>query len=160
MVRQLRCDGCITDVKDSETGWGVSASGKFMLGAKDDFRWMASVGSGMGRYIGLNTANGAVVDESGNLQAIDSWGVFGSYRHFWNDQWRSNLTLGYLSVDNDVELTGSSATKNASSIHVNLLYSPVPKMDFGIEFMYADREIETGADGDLTRVQFSAKYAY
>ncbi|NNK33905.1 MAG: porin, partial [Xanthomonadales bacterium] len=44
--------------------------------------------------------------------------------------------------------------------HVNLIYSPVPKMDFGFEFMYADREVESGADGDLTRLQFSAKYAF
>ena len=51
-------------------------------------------------------------------------------------------------------------TKKAQSMHVNLIYSPVPKMDFGIEFLYADREVESGVDGDLTRLQFSAKYAY
>jgi hypothetical protein len=45
-------------------------------------------------------------------------------------------------------------------VHVNLIYNPLPKLDFGIEFMYADREVESGADGDLTRIQFSAKYAY
>jgi hypothetical protein len=158
LLRQLRYeDG---GNKDSETGYGVSLSGKLLFGEKDDFRWMASMGSGMGRYMGLNTANGAVLDENGNLHAIDSWGIFGSYRHFWSNKWRSNLTLGYLSVDNDVSLTGTGVTKNASSIHVNMIYSPVPKMDFGIELMYADREVESGADGDLTRLQFSAKYAY
>ena len=31
-------------------------------------------------------------------------------------------------------------TKRASSFHVNLIYNPLPKLDFGIEFMYADRE--------------------
>jgi hypothetical protein len=36
----------------------------------------------------------------------------------------------------------------------------VPKILFGIELMFANREIETGADGDLTRLQFSAKCAY
>jgi hypothetical protein len=51
-------------------------------------------------------------------------------------------------------------TKNAKSVHVNLIYNPLPKLDFGIEFMYADREVESGVDGDLTRIQFSAKYAY
>jgi hypothetical protein len=159
ILRQLRYDGNSAGMKDTETGWGISLSGKFTLG-RDDFRWMATTGSGLGRYIGLNTANAAVLDEFGNLNAIDSWGIFGSYRHFWNDKWRSNLTLGYLSVDNDVALTGTGVTKEASSIHVNMIYSPVPKMDFGLELMYADREVESGADGDLTRLQFSAKYAY
>ncbi len=121
---------------------------------------MASAGSGLGRYIGLNTANGAVLDADGNLEAIDSTGVFGSYRHFWNDKWRSNLTLGYLDVDNDTNLTGFGVTSDAKSVHLNLIYSPQPKLDFGVELLYANREVESGADGDMTRLQFSAKYAF
>ena len=121
---------------------------------------MASTGSGMGRYMGLNTANGAVLDEDGKLNAIDSTGVFGSYRHLWSSKWRSNFTIGYLTVDNDTDLTGMNVTKNATSYHINAIYSPVPKLDFGLEFMYADREVESGNDGDLTRLQFSAKYAF
>jgi len=159
ILRELAYDNN-AGIDDSTTGLAVSLSGKFVLGNKDDFRWMVSTGSGMGRYIGLNTANGAVLDMDGNLHAIDSTGVFGSYRHLWNDKWRSNLTLGYLSVDNDTDLTGMGVTKNASSMHVNLIYSPQPKLDFGIELLLANREIESGADGDMTRLQFSAKYAY
>ena len=45
-------------------------------------------------------------------------------------------------------------------MHFNLIYSPQPKLDFGAEILIADREIESGADGDMTRLQFSAKYAY
>jgi len=173
IVRQLRMDGSIkyddpvnegeslvAVINDSTTGWGVSLSGKFVFGNKDDFRWMASTGSGMGRYMGLNTANGAVLDADGELNAIDSTGVFGSYRHLWSDTWRSNFTVGYLTVDNDTDLTGMGVTKNATSYHINAIYSPLPKLDFGIEFMYADREVESGNDGDLTRIQFSAKYAF
>jgi len=158
MLRELRYDNAGSS--DSATGWGVSLSGKHMIGSRDDFRWMATAGSGIGRYVGLNTTNDAVLDANGNLEAIDQMSIFGSYRHFWSDTWRSNLTLGYLSVDNDTALTGTGATSDASSIHVNLIYSPVPKMDFGVELMFANREIESGADGDMTRLQFSAKYAY
>ncbi|MCW8925357.1 MAG: DcaP family trimeric outer membrane transporter [Xanthomonadales bacterium] len=157
--RQLSYDNN-ANIDDSTTGYGISLSGKFVLGNKDDFRWMVSTGSGMGRYMGLNTANGAVLDQYGRLHAIDSTGVFGSYRHLWNDKWRSNLTLGYLSVDNDTSLTGMGVTKNASSMHFNVIYSPQPKLDFGVELLLANREIESGADGDMTRLQFSAKYAY
>jgi hypothetical protein len=160
IVRQLAYENNAASIDDKTTGWGISLSGKFVFGNKDDFRWMATTGSGMGRYMALNTANGAVLDMDGNLHAIDSSGIFGSYRHLWSDKWRSNLTLGYLSVDNDTDLTGMGVTKNASSLHANLIYSPQPKLDFGIELLLADREIESGADGDMTRVQFSAKYAY
>lgn len=160
IVRQLAYENNIAGIDDKTTGWGISLSGKFVFGNKDDFRWMASTGSGMGRYMGLNTANGAVIDETGDLKSIDSTGVFGSYRHLWNGKWRSNFTIGYLTVDNKTELTGMGVTKNATSYHANIIYSPQPKLDFGAEIMYADREIESGLDGDLTRVQFSAKYAF
>lgn len=160
ILRELRCDGCLAGVDDSTTGYGVSVSGKHMIGSQDDFRWMATAGSGLGRYLGTFLTDAAVVDASGNLKAIDSWGAFASYRHFWNANWRSNLTLGYASVDNDVSLTGEGVTSDAYSGHVNLIYSPQPKLDFGLELMYANREIESGLDGSLTRLQFSAKYAY
>jgi len=160
IVRSLRYENRAVDIKDSTTGWGLSLSGKFRIGERDDFRWMASTGTGMGRYMGLNTANGAVLDADGNLHGIDSTGVFGSYRHFWSQKWRSNLTLGYLAVDNDVELTGLDVTRKAASVHANLIYNPLPGLDFGIEFLYADRKVESDADGDLNLVQFSAKYAY
>jgi len=160
IIRQLNYEDAATGIDDSTSSYGISLSGKFVFDNNDDFRWMASTGKGLGRYIGLNSANGAVLDQDGNLHVIGSSGVFGSYHHLWNEQWRSNLTLGYLSVDNDTDLTGMGVTKQASSLHLNLIYSPQPKLDFGAEFLYADREVESGEDGDLTRFQFSAKYAF
>jgi hypothetical protein len=160
ILRELRYENNAAGIDDSTSGYGISLSGKHKIGERDDFRWMATAGKGLGRYVGLNTANGAVLDADGNLDAIETTSVFGSYRHFWGPKWRSNLTLGYLSVDNDTALTGTGVTSDASSLHINLIYSPVPRMDFGIEFMHANREIESGADGDLDRLQFSAKYAY
>ena len=160
IARELRYENSADGIKDTTSSYGISLSGKFKIGDKDDLRWMATTGKGLGRYLGLNTANAAVLDQDGNLNAIDSSAIFGSYRHFWSDKWRSNLTLGYLTVDNPTELTGTGVTTEASSLHINLIYSPVPKMDFGIEYLRANRELESGADSDLDRYQFSAKYAF
>ena len=157
--RQLRYEDSGTS--DTASAYGVSLSGKHPIGEKDDFRWMATIGKGLGRYIGVALTSDAVMDSEGKLHTIDSTSIFGSYRHFWNEKWRSNFTLGYTSIDNDVAFTGvDKATSEASSLHVNLIYSPVPKLDFGIEYMHANREVESGVDGDLDRFQFSAKYAY
>lgn len=160
LLRELRYEDPASGLEDATEGYAISVSGVVKVGPRDELRWMASAGQGLGRYIGLNTANGAVLDAAGDLHAIDSAGAFGSYRHFWSDRWRSNLTLGYLSVDNDTALTGFGVTRDAGSLHLNLIYSPQPRLDLGVEFLYADRELESGADGDLTRLQFSAKYAY
>jgi hypothetical protein len=160
IVRQMAYQENAAGIDDSTTGYGISLSGVIKIGSRDDIRWMASAGKGLGRYIGLNTANGAVLDQFGKLHTIDSWGMFGSYRHFWNEKWRSNLTLGYLDIDNPTEYTGMAVAKKAASGHVNIIYSPWPKLDFGLEFLYAERDLENGNDGDLKRLQFSAKYAF
>jgi len=147
------------NMDDQETGLGISLSGKHMFG-QDDLRWMATWGSGTGRYLGLNTSTGAVLDGNDQLQAIDQWGAFVSYRHFWSDRWRSNFTYGYLNNENDPALTGLDVTRDVYSIHVNLLYSPVPKMTIGGEFLFAERTLESDESGDMTRVLLSAKYAF
>ncbi|PHZ85207.1 DcaP family trimeric outer membrane transporter [Paremcibacter congregatus] len=158
IMRSLKFNNGV--INDSTLGWGVSLSGKLKVGAKDDFRFMATGGKGLGRYLAINTANGAVVNADGELEAIGSYAGFVSYRHFWNTEFRSNLTLSAFKADNDVALTGTGVTKDVYSVHANLLYSPIPKITFGGEYMYAKRSIESGLDGDMHRLQFSAKYAF
>lgn len=157
LLRQLTYD--IGGASDEATGYGLSVSGKHVFG-RDDLRWMVTVGSGMGRYMGLNASNGAVLDAAGNLETIDQIGGFASFRHFWNDRWHSNFTLSYLSTDNDTMLTGTEVSKTHYSIHTNLLFEPVPKLTVGGELVLAHRELESGVDGDLTRFLFSAKYGF
>ena len=53
-----------------------------------------------------------------------------------------------------------SPTKSSTSYSANLLYSPEKKLTFGVELKHANREIESGVDGDLTRLQLSAKYVF
>ena len=146
----------------SDTGFGVSVSGKLKVGdSGDDFRFMLTSGTGLGRYLGITGSPGAVFNsDSNDIEAIDTTGGFVSYRHLWNDKWRSNITYSMQNVDNDVELTGDGAIKDLNSIHLNLLYSPTAKVTFGAEYMTAERELESGVDGDLDRLQFSAKYAF
>ncbi|NND37806.1 MAG: porin [Gammaproteobacteria bacterium] len=159
LARQLDYDA--GGIDDSETSLALSVSGKHAVGNNgDDIRWMVTSGSGVGRYLGLNTGNGAVIDAAGNLEAIDQTGFFAAYRHVWNENWRSNLMYSALRIDNDTALTGTGVTKDVYSANVNLVYQPVPKLTLGGEIMFAEREIESGLDGDMTRFIFSAKYAF
>ena len=97
---------------------------------------------------------------SGNLEAIDQSAGFIAYRHPWNSKWRSNFIASYLSNDNDTTLTGTGVTKDVQSFRVNLLYSPVPKMTVGGEISFAERTLESGGSGDMTRFYFAAKYVF
>ena len=158
LIRQLSYNNGSDDESTSSTG--LSVTGKLKIGTKDDIRFNLATGSGMGRYVGLNTANGAVLDAAGNLEAIDSSLGAVSYRYQWNSKWRSNFILSGINVDNDTALTGSSVTKSVQSVQVNLLHSPVPKLTLGFGILSANRELESGADGDLLRTIFTAKYAF
>ena len=51
-------------------------------------------------------------------------------------------------------------TDRVYSLHANLIYSPVSKLDVGIEYIYANRRLESGLDGDMNKVQFSTKYSF
>lgn len=160
IVRELAYENNAEGFDTTEMGYGVSVAGKFNVGERDDLRWMVSGGKGLGRYVGLNIVNGAVLDENGELEAVETLSAFLAYRHFWTDTLRSSAALGWFTADNPTELTGLNVTKEAQSFHANLIWTPVPKLDLGVEYIFANREIESGADGDLNRFQFSAKYAY
>ena len=159
VVRQLAYeDGVAIDAETS--GFGLSAGGKLKIGESDDLRVIVTLGSGLGRYIGLNFSNGAVIDANGDLEAIDSVGGFLAYLHHWNGRWRSSFNVSYLAIDNDTSLTGLGANASAASYSANIIYSPAAKIMFGLEYMHATRDLESGVDGAMDRVQFSAKYAF
>jgi hypothetical protein len=157
LLRQVSYDS--PAVSDSVTGFGVSLTSKLMFG-QDDLRLMASAGTGIGRYIGINLFEDAVIDGSGDLDALDVIAAYASYRHVWGGTWRSNFTVGYASVDNDRALTGLSANAEASSARVNLFWSPSPKLDLGIEAATVKRELENGTSGTMNRLDFQAKYSF
>lgn len=146
---------------DSTLGYGVSVSGKIGIGEKDDFRFMVNAGEGLGRYIGLNIVNDAAIDPvTGDLDAIASYSGFAAYRHVWGDKLRSTIAGSYFKADNPVALTSTSPTDTVWNALANVIYTPVPKLDLGVEYMYVERENEAGLDGNLQKVQVSAKYSF
>ena len=161
LLRQLRYETTGAGAIESSTfGWGLSAAAKIKVGPRDDLRLMLSGGEGVGRYVGLNFANDAVLDSTGDLQAIGLIAGFASYRHVWSPQWRSNLTWSAQNVDNDRTLMGLAANRSAQSLRGNLIWTPLPAMDIGAELMYGERELESGASGEVTRLQVFAKYGF
>ena len=158
LLRQLTYNDGGT-VNDSTTGWGISVTGKYMIG-KDDIRFGLNTGGGLGRYIGLNVANGAIVDANDQLEAIDSLGLFASYRHIWNAKYRSNFTYSMIDIDNNTNLSGGNTTKGTWSARANLMFDWVKNLTLGGELALANREREDGTDGDMTRLQFMAMYKF
>lgn len=161
IIRSLTCDGCDAGavVDDSIVGGGVSLTGKYLLN-KDDIRFGLFAGAGLGRYVALNALNGAVIDASGDLEAIDSVGGYIAYRHAWSEKTRSTFQYSMFSGDADTRLTGTGVVSQTSRLSVNWMYSPIKPFTFGIELSHANNELESGADGSLNRLQFMTKYDF
>ena len=157
IVRQLHVS---TDDLMAAWGYGLSLSGKLKVGAKDDLRFMATAGDGLGRYIGLNIVNDAAIKLDGTLDPIFTWSGFAAYRHVWADNLRSNLAGSYFKADNPVRLTTNQVTDESWNAFVNLIWTPVRPLNVGVELMYAERTLEDGRSGNLQRVQVSTQYNF
>jgi hypothetical protein len=146
-------------IDDSAWSAAGSLSGKFNIGSNDDIRYMV-LGGNLGRYVGLNFTNDAVLDADGSLDTIDGVAGFVAWRHVWSPKWRTNLYFAAEDYDNNASLTGGLVNKSSQSYTGNIFYSPLPKLDIGAEFRHAIRELENGDDGTLDRLQFTTKYSF
>ena len=156
MVRQINYNDGTND--DSQVGYGVTVSGKYAFNNGDDFKFMLSQGQ-LGRYIALNAFRDGAVETNGDVELITSMGGFVAYRHMWSEKLRSTLSYAYSQGDNPDTVT-ADVTKTASNSNVNLMYSPTKNLTFGGEYFMAQREVESGADGDLNRLQFTSKWVF
>ncbi len=155
VVADLDDDGD-NELDESTTGVGFNVSGKVMLG-KDDLKFSYTQGN-VARYVGLAAAADAAISTDGDLEATDVSAAFIGFRHHWSDQLRS--TIAYSMLEADYDDVVASDTEKATSWRVNLMYSPVKKMTYGVEYSQATHENVNGAEGDLSRIHFTTKYVF
>jgi hypothetical protein len=143
-----------------EAGYGVSASTKLMFGNGADLRAMVTYGDGVGRYIGLGFVPDGYRDASGNIATAEALAYFVALRLPFGNGWRTNVMYGNTTIDYDDDALAAKLNDTGWSFHWNLIYNILPKLDVGAEVIYGERELVDGTDGDFTRFQFSAKYAF
>ena len=170
--------GHADNANSSTFGWAIGFSGNWNVPiGKDSVAWEAAYGQGGGRYVnsdGPPTPDAFFIHTDGpglgsqNLKAIPSWLVMANYTHFWTDTLRSNVAGSYWRQDNGdaTKSTLSSSSNQAKlfkqtyTIHANLIWSPVPQTNFGVEFIRMQGKLENNQSGDLTRVQMSAQFKF
>jgi hypothetical protein len=155
---QFEVDG--RSEQNATVGWGVTLGAQIKVGKRDDLRFQAAAGDGLGRYVAFGLSNGAVVTDTRQVEGIPSYLGYVGYRHFWARGLRTNVNVSGIRVDNDVALTGFEVSREAYSASANLIYSPIPELSFGLEYMSAWRKLESGATGRFDRLQFAGKYDF
>lgn len=159
----------------SRVGWGGQLSGHLNTFGKDTLRGEALVGQALGHYLsdmglaaGLETNSGGV-GPAGSTSAVAapvSYGVNASYTHWWTTQLRSTVMGGYskVNVNTSSIITAAAIQNGLDKMHigetVNLIWSPVPQVDLGIEYDHITRVVAgpnvaagVSSRGNLNRVE-------
>ncbi|HEX5012011.1 MAG TPA: DcaP family trimeric outer membrane transporter [Planctomycetota bacterium] len=135
--------------------WGVNLSTKLTTVDKDNAIVQLTYGPGAGRYRGGVTA---APDNDNDLEAVPVFGYLASYQHFWNEKYRSSI--GYAEAHADVPGGAPPTTTNESLTYgfVNFIWQYTNRSWVGVELLHGTREVESGADGHDTRLQFSFRF--
>ena len=172
MFRRLRVEGPGYD--ESLDGWGVTLSGSVNSWKNDSFLWGAQYGNALGAYIqdtsGLGLDAAPVSATNTNMKVIPAFGAWAAYQHWWTRSLRSSATYGFVHMDTDFDLypntPGAGTYKQTRYASANLIWSPWPPFDVGLEYLYGHRTVtnSTAVDGNTTgddhRVQFSMRWNF
>ena len=155
------------ETDDQVTGWGISVSGKTStqfwneLGL-DNIMFQFNGGQGIGHYINdLDTIGGqdAFFDLTGQLKALPVFAGYIAYQHWWKDSMRSTLNLSWVGIETtDFQLPDAYDSTFRGA--VNLIWSPIPRIDLGGELIWGMRENKNGEDANATQIQVSTKYRF
>jgi hypothetical protein len=157
MARNIRID--TPTAADAKWGGAISLTAVVPVG-KDDFRADFNAGNAIGRYQLSGFFPDGYVDAAGKVRLAQARSAYAAYRHFWSPRLRSSLILGASDTDTPDGGTFNGFNKSARSAHLNLIFSPVPRVNLGMELIGEKRTVVDGDFGVLRRVQFAAQYLF
>ncbi len=167
------------------TGFGLHFGGDVKPGwfgwQKDTIVWQFEWGDGIGRYLGGNTSEFAIISNyptatpvtraSANLvraSTTTSWGGNTGYQHWWTPTLRSNANFGIQHHDignlggadgfvcsGPARFSGAGGcglNKELITSDVNLIWNPVPFADMGIEYFWGHRLVLSNLKGDVNGI--------
>lgn len=134
-----------------ETALAANIAGKINVGEKDDIRFQLNVGES-GRYLGAGMTKDIVVDpQTGSYEVEETTAYTVSYRHVWNDQWRSSIYYGTAETD--------VLEYDRSHWGLNLIRQLTPQLWAGAEVGNFSIDDKNAQNGDSSYLQFSMKFS-
>ena len=82
----------------------------------------------------------------------------GGYEHFWSTKYSTNVVYSEASVPSE-PYYAADLSERVDYFAVNLLYWFLPDRAWaGVEYLYGDREVFGGQDGNANRLQFAVRF--
>jgi hypothetical protein len=160
IARNIRIDsGAPLSASDSRWGGAIGIAGTVRTFGRDDLRFDVNAGNAIGRYQELGFFADGFVDAKQRVRLAPAVSGYVAYRHFWTPTLRSSLVISAAHTSNP-GIAAGGIDRSGSSEHLNLIWSPVPAANYGLELINARRIVADGRSGDLNRLQLSAQYAF
>ena len=81
-----------------------------------------------------------------------------SFDHVWSERFTSNASYGWARADTEGQRT-ADPTRSGTYATANLLWWFLPgRAWFGGEYLFGHREVDSGATGQASRIQFAFKF--
>ncbi len=126
-----------------QTGWAASAGGKVALPFikdGDEATVQATYAVDASAYLGTNTDLSTFQNVVRVTGPTTGWSAVASYHHEWTDELESNLYASYVSLEANLLLAKPSGQSLRSA--VNLYWSPVDHLKFGVELGYVEMQLD------------------
>jgi hypothetical protein len=169
LSRQLRAttsiQGSTASITDSTNGWGLTVSGVIKAGwwsANDNIKFQIIGGKGIGRYTNdPNTIGGldGVFDQNANIKALPLFAGFLAYEHWWTSTQRSTFLGSWVNI-NTFDFQPDDAYRKTRRLTANYLWSPIPRVDVGAEFLWGKRINKDKQSGTATQLQLMSRYRF
>ena len=120
--------------------------------------------------------DGTAMNAAGNLEAQETMGGFAGIAHRWSDTVRTGAYFGWVendTADGVTALAAAGTNKALQTLHLNLMWSPVPQATIGFEVMHGWRETNPRANdagdaidptkatkAEATRFQLGLQYGF
>lgn len=169
ILRKLAIDTQVPGgADDTDLGWGVHLGVSQQVLGRDTVYGEITYGEGITSYMNGVVGSDSIWDGS-SLHAVERLGFVLGATHVWSDTAESNIAWGrYRNFDTPEDFAAQAATPANStdltdSVHVNYMWHPVPRVTFGVEYIYGRREVSnpSGDDnGDHHRIHVGAQYRF
>ena len=145
-------------------GWGLNLSTNVKFGEASTCAAQFVYGEGIQNYMNDAPVDVGIAEQRPDATiegvALPLIGAVAFLDHNWNAKYSTAIGYSYLNIDNS-NGQADDAFHIGHYALVNLLYTPVPNVMFGLEGQYGKREnFNDGFTSDDFRVQFSAKYNF
>lgn len=174
VLRQIRGESDLDPGQvQSALAWGLGVSGVVPfkhVRLEDRVVFQFNTGVGNARYLNdLNSLGGqdaAFDSTTGELAALPAAGFYVDYQHRWvfGDSWRqhnvrSSFIWGFVNVEN-TDFQAPDSYHQTNRFCINLIFSPIKRIDIGAEYIYGTRKNKDGRSGSSDQIQGVAIFRF